>query len=84
MRVCSILALRSCKGFTPEKNHMWCCTARQCNILYTRQALQDLGFADIGGLDFLQCSEGAEATAGGPDADPIVQVRMHASHALLS
>ena len=34
---------------------MWCCTARQCNILYTQQALRDLGFADIGDLEYMQC-----------------------------
>jgi hypothetical protein len=36
---------------------MWCCTARQCNIHYTEQAVQDLGFSLPFSMEFLTCHE---------------------------
>lgn len=70
---CSILALQSCEGFAPNKFHMWCCTELQCNILYTKQGLEDLGFstADIGALDVIQCYS-AEQSPSTSAASPSV------------
>jgi len=75
--VCSILVLESCQGFVPKKYHMWCCTARQCNLLYTKAALEDLGYFSEWELEYIECvsrwdrggrnstaSAGGSATAG--------------------
>eukprot|EP00892_Ulva_mutabilis_P007870 jgi/Ulvmu1/5455/UM226_0003.1 len=57
-RVCftnSVLVLKSCDGYIPNTYHMWCCTARQCNILYTQQAIEDLGYDSIDDLEYIAC-----------------------------
>lgn len=56
--------LQSCKGFKPDTYHMWCCTKRKCNILYTQQAVVDLGYDFIDELQFLQCFSSEQG--GGP------------------
>lgn len=66
-RVCSILVLQSCKGFTPDIYHMWCCTKNQCNILYTKQAIEDLGYDPMDDLQFLQCFSSEQS--GAPHED---------------
>jgi hypothetical protein len=53
--VCSMFVLQSCKGFQPNSFHMWCCTKRQCNIQYTQQAIEDLGYPMDEDLEFLTC-----------------------------
>lgn len=72
--LCSIFVLESCSGYTPNIYHMWCCTKRQCNILYTQQAIEDLGYDTIDNLEFITChalepseeagTDGGRATAG--------------------
>jgi uncharacterized membrane-anchored protein YhcB (DUF1043 family) len=52
-----MFAVQSCKGFSPNTYHMWCCTKRQCNIHYTEQAVQDLGFSLPFAMEFLTCHE---------------------------
>eukprot|EP00892_Ulva_mutabilis_P008873 jgi/Ulvmu1/6358/UM029_0066.1 len=66
----SMLVLRSCKGYVPDTYHMWCCTKRQCNILYTQQAIEDLGYDTIDDLEYITChalepSEDGTPTDGG-------------------
>ena len=76
--VCSVLVLESCEGFIPNKYHMWCCTARQCNLLYTKEALEDLGYF-MSGLEYIECVSrwdggGGNSTAhngGSASAGPI-------------
>lgn len=72
--MCSILALKSCKGYFPDAYHMWCCTARQCNILYTKAAMEDLGVEITSPLDFIQCTstmtDGESAAVVAPAPDP--------------
>ena len=48
---------------------MWCCTARQCNILYTQQAIEDLGYDTIDPLDYISCVEKQSADVGSSDTD---------------
>jgi TolA-binding protein len=48
--------LQSCQGFVPGF-HMWCCTKRQCNIQYTDQAIEDLGYPMEDNLELLTCHE---------------------------
>lgn len=36
---------------------MWCCTKRQCNIQYTEQAIEDLGYPMEDNLELLTCHE---------------------------
>jgi hypothetical protein len=52
-----MFAVQTCEGFSPQTYHMWCCTARQCNIHYTEQAVQDLGLSLPFSLEFLTCHE---------------------------
>jgi hypothetical protein len=52
-----MFALQSCKGFSPNTYHMWCCTRRQCNIEYTEQAVKDLGFSLPFAMEVLTCHE---------------------------
>jgi hypothetical protein len=52
-----MFALQSCQGFSPNTYHMWCCTKRQCNIHYTEQAVQDLGFSLPFAMEFLTCHD---------------------------
>ena len=59
--------LQSCKGFKPDTYHMWCCTKRQCNILYTKQAIADLGYDPIDELQLFQCFS-SERSAGMPQS----------------
>jgi hypothetical protein len=54
---CSMFVLQSCKGFNPSSFHMWCCTRRQCNLQYTQQALEDLGYQVKEDMKFLTCYE---------------------------
>lgn len=44
---------------------MWCCTRRQCNILYTQQAIEDLGYDTIDTLNFIQCVSTDDPPAAG-------------------
>lgn len=53
--LCSVLVLKSCEGYIPNTYHMWCCTQRQCNILYTQQAIEDLGYDTIDDLEYIRC-----------------------------
>jgi hypothetical protein len=55
--LCSLFALRSCEGFEDGTFHMWCCTKRQCNIQYTQQAVEDLGYPLQTDLELLTCHE---------------------------
>jgi hypothetical protein len=41
----------------PRTYHMWCCTKRQCNIHYTEQAVQDLGFTLPFAMEYLTCHD---------------------------
>jgi hypothetical protein len=52
-----MFALQSCRGFSPNTYHMWCCTKNQCNIHYTEKAVQDLGFTLPFALEHLTCHE---------------------------
>jgi hypothetical protein len=52
-----MFAVQTCEGFSPQTYHMWCCTARQCNLHYTEEAVQDLGFSLPFSLEFLTCHE---------------------------
>ena len=72
--VCSILALESCDGYIPNSYHTWCCTARQCNILYTQQALKDLGYPVGDDLEYISCVEkgAADIASENSPADPVV------------
>lgn len=68
-----MLVLRSCEGYIPNSYHMWCCTKRQCNILYTQQAIEDLGYDTIDDLEYITChalepSEKSAASDGGAAA----------------
>lgn len=77
--VCSVLVLRSCEGYVPGVHHMWCCTARHCNILYTQQALEDLGYTALEDLAYFECvakeegggSAGSSDAGAGPVVSPV-------------
>lgn len=51
-----MFALESCEGFVPMW-HMWCCTKRQCNIQYTEQTIEDLGYPIREALEILTCHQ---------------------------
>jgi hypothetical protein len=50
-----MFALQSCKGFSPNTYHFWCCTKRQCNIHYTEEDVKDLGFTLPFAMEYLTC-----------------------------
>ena len=68
--MCSVLALESCKGYIPNTYHMWCCTARQCNILYTQQAIEDLGYDTIDVLEYITCVGKSAGDIAGETSSP--------------
>nr|BAV58352.1 hypothetical protein [Ulva partita] len=65
----SMLVLQSCDGYIPNTYHMWCCTKRQCNILYTQQAIEDLGYDTIDNLEYITCHALEPSEEGGADGD---------------
>ena len=54
---------------------MWCCTGSQCDILYTQQALEDLGYdtGAAGDLAFIQCYSSEPTAEYGPGADLLLE-----------
>lgn len=52
-----MFVLQSCKGFQTDAFHMRCCTKTQCNIQYTEQAIEDLGYPMEDALELLTCHE---------------------------
>jgi hypothetical protein len=69
---CSMFVLASCNGFDHSRFHMWCCTANQCDIKYTEEALEDLGlkpkrgFGVEDGLEPLTCHHLGNDRVAGP------------------
>jgi hypothetical protein len=55
--VCSMFALQSCKGFTPNTYHFWCCSKHRCKIEYTEAEFNRLGFTLPFRLEPLSCHE---------------------------
>lgn len=55
-----MLVFKSCDGFFADTFHMLCCTAGQCDIQYSKDALTNLGYADIAAeLGVLTCHDTA-------------------------
>jgi hypothetical protein len=58
-----MFALKSCKGFSPYTYHVTCCAKHSCDVHYTEQAVQDLGFSLPYAMEFLTCHELQPSTA---------------------